>query len=200
LPLNAQAAPIEIKGNAQACFGDGCTFADTTNATIGGVLLNYTSNSDVDFWGFTEDGVLSISGDLLDGESGNFGTISVSTPDVKTPVSTAFSLLLKFANPDSPNTTFEAALKGTVSTRLNGGGVNVTFDPSVVSQAFFDASTGEAGTMTITAYSFPILSGGSADLTGFVETVTTPEPATLLLMGAGFTGLLARRKKLLGQV
>jgi hypothetical protein len=192
-PINAAAAPIEIKGDAQACFGTSCsTFADNAQTTIGGVTLSYASNSVWDFLGFTEDDMLSIQGG-----TGNFGTLSVSTPAVKTSVSTAFTLLLTFINPISPSATFDAAIRGTVSVLANGGGIVVNFDPDIVEGlAITDPLTGQVGTMSVTAFDVPIASGGSAALTGLIETQTVPEPGSLLLLATGAAGALLRRRKL----
>ena len=75
VPKVAQAAPILVSGNAQACFGEGCTtFADWASLPIGSATLSYSSNPVLDFSGTTEDDVLGING-----SAGNFGTLSVGT-------------------------------------------------------------------------------------------------------------------------
>ena len=111
---------------------------------------------------------------------GSFGTLSVGTT-AKSAVNTAFALLLTFATPDSPAATFEAAIRGTVSTMATGGLMR-QFDPSVVTAAVHDNGTnGQSGTMTVYANNVSLSSGGSAALTGFIETETarTSDPDAL---------------------
>ena len=194
-PMSAQAASIQIQGNAQACFGDGCTFSENASTTIGGATLSFYSNSLYDFLGYTADDVLAING----AAGNNFGMLSVTT-SAKQAVSTAFSLLLTFINPTSPTATFEAAIRGTVTTNPLTGGVFVMFDPYVVTVPFSDAATGQSGTMNIYANNASLTNGTFTGLSGFIETEAVPEPATLMLLGVGFAGLVARRKKLLRQV
>ena len=187
----ANAGPIQIVGNAQGCFGIACTPDEADSVDLGGVNLTYSSLLPVDFSGATEDDFLAIN----TATTGNFGSLSVGTASPRQTIATPFTLLVSFLNPVvSAQAVFNASISGTVSL-LASGGVLVDFDPDLVTLAFQDALTNQAGTLDILVFGTAIASGGQGALTGFIETSVqpVPEPATLLLMGAGVAALARRR-------
>jgi hypothetical protein len=200
-PNRASAQDVQIYGNAKACFGLGCTPTEFAVANFGGFTgtwVAYTSSL-LDFSGLSSGGSLDINS-----VTGNFGTIKSTTLFGTTDVNSAFTLLLSFYNPLTPDVVFrDVALTGTLTGHPTNGALVFNFDgPNGVSPwvPFVDALSNphQTGEMRVIANSMDVPVDGKNELTGLVElrgVTATPEPASMLLMASGLAGLAAIRRR-----
>ncbi len=186
----ARAQDILIVGNALACFSLGCTPVENTGVftTTSGATLEYTSLSPVDFNGTTSNGDLAING-----TTGDFGEITLNAASGLA-VNEPFTLLLTFLTPtvSSPDVTFYALIHGTASTDPTTGGVELAFSTGTLTRSFTGAVPGGgSGTLTVLANNTSLPPDNTTQITGFfTATTTTPEPASVILLATGLSGLL----------